>query len=110
MNEKHTPGPWVYQISNLGSAHEQGLIFPEKDGPCVAVSNEAKDARLIAAAPENLTSNMELVDLLEELISPLAAGENIRIDGKLGCVAYSIDVAMEKIIRAKGAIKKALGE
>ncbi len=91
-NFKHTPGPWVYQISNLGSAHEQGLIFPEKNGPCVAVSYEAKDARLIAARP----------DMLEAINRAIFAIEN----GTPSCRTTLDDI----LYILKPSFKKALGE
>jgi len=94
MNEKHTPGPWVYQISNLGSAHEQGLIFPEKNGPCVAVSYEAKDARLIAAAPE----------MLEALMWAMHHVENVF------ALANRNDSEIQELESAREIIKKALGQ
>lgn len=49
-NTQWTPGPW-YAAS---TGNHQGLIISEHDGSNVAVSYDAKDARLIALAPEML--------------------------------------------------------
>lgn len=48
---------WYFKIG--GGPHNQGLIIEEQTGRTVAVSYEAKDARLIAAAPEMLGTLQE---------------------------------------------------
>jgi len=55
---------WYSTVTNKGSAHEQGLIIEEDTGNAIAVSYKAKNARLIAAAPELLKV---LVTLLEDV-------------------------------------------
>lgn len=43
---------WYSRTTNVGSAHEQGLIINEKTGANIAVSYNPKHAPLLAAAPD----------------------------------------------------------
>lgn len=54
---KHTPGPWY--VAKTGN--DQGLIISEQTGSNVAVSYDAKDAPLIAAAPDLLAALRDMV-------------------------------------------------
>lgn len=59
--QTHTPGPW-YTTTKLTDL--QGLICSESTGANIAVSYEAKDAPIIATAPELLEALEKLVWLL----------------------------------------------
>ena len=47
---RHTPGPWY----TAGTGSHQGLIIAEVTGENVAVTYDARDASLVAAAPDML--------------------------------------------------------
>jgi len=45
---------WYAKTINTGSAHEQGLVIEETTGRNIAVAYNAKDAPLLASAPDLL--------------------------------------------------------
>lgn len=65
---KHTPGPWKAGQIYQDDAHRQGLIYAETTGENVAVSYDAKNAALIAAAPELLETTIENALEWEDLL------------------------------------------
>ena len=106
MNEaKHTPAPWRISDENpkiikqdfsmIGSNHgaivacacgyDNTVLYPSEER---AIAN----ARLIAAAPENLQSNSELATIVREL-----------------CAAYGHPLPEAALARSDAAIAKATG-
>lgn len=65
MNTNHTPGPWHASKSPINN-HGQGLVTSEATGDNIAVCYDIKDALIIAAAPDLLSTLSALVDWLEE--------------------------------------------
>lgn len=100
---KHTPGPWCISDENpkfikqdfsmIGSNHgaivacacgyDNTVLYPSDEQ---AIAN----ARLIAAAPENLQSNSELATIVREL-----------------CAAYKHPLPEDALARSDAAIAKA---
>ena len=106
MSAKHTPGPWIAQIPNIGEdpfeRDERGnqyweikpaeMLFDGRYLDVTAWTSEA-NARLIAAAPELLA----VLERVQSMFSYQFEG------GLTGCMAdLSIDV--------RAAIAKATGE
>lgn len=115
MNEaKHTTGPWrVGQERNSGTLSPSieivrdvsfvegasittyrigSVIYPTTGGETVGAEERKANARLIAAAPENLQSNYELAMIVREL-----------------CAAYGHPLPEAAIARSDAAIAKATG-
>ena len=105
MNEaKHTPGPWHleemgYNSSSYyirGSSESGDRLTIGKGAvahiPRSTVNPMEANARLIAAAPENLQSNYELAMIVREL-----------------CAAYGHPLPEAAIARSDAAIAKATG-
>lgn len=78
MSNTYTPGPW-----NASRNQYQGLIISEATGANVAVTYDAKDADLVAAAPE-------LLGALEKLLAATSGHQEFR------------DMAYQAINKAKG--------
>src|SRR5688500_12514961 len=73
----HTPGPWVFDVENVGCDYNIGFgVTPATSGttlahiPCRANDGNAEaNARLIAAAPELLWQLKKAVPAIAELHS-----------------------------------------
>lgn len=93
---KHTPGPWEvkgYNIIWSSTAKTAVAIFLDADWPRGnRPSSPEANARLIAAAPENLQSNSELATIVREL-----------------CAAYEHPLPEDALARSDAAIAKATG-
>lgn len=106
MNEaKHTPAPWCISdespkiikqdLSMIGSSREVLIAFAcgHHNSRFYASDEQAiANARLIAAAPENLQSNSELATIVREL-----------------CAAYEHPLPEDALARSDAAIAKATG-
>jgi hypothetical protein len=57
----HTPAPW----HKCNTSNDQGLIIQENTGENIAVTYEAKNAALVAAAPELLEACKAALSALE---------------------------------------------
>lgn len=64
---KHTPRPWY---ANVTSA-EQGLIYQEKTGVNIALTYNADDAELVAAAPDLLEALEKTEQLVKNVLGVL---------------------------------------
>lgn len=81
---KHTPGPWYGKPTSAG----QGLIIDEKSGAAIAVSYDAEQSSLIAAAPD--------------LLNALEMAE--------GVVAHYVDMHLTGSLSGRAAVKAILLE
>jgi hypothetical protein len=89
MNTKHTTGPW----NAADTGNHQGMIIAEQDGATVAVTYDAKDARLIAAAPE-------LLETLQRILyAHDSAGNGAAMGEATLCPAYA-NMARQVIAKA----------
>jgi len=84
----HTPGPWY--VTNTGN--DQGLIVDENIGDNIAITYDARNADLVASAPDLLTA-------LETMISAFNANQ---IDPLIAFAA--IEKARSAIDKAKGKL------
>ena len=98
-NAKHTPGPWFTHREGFSSVYIEARIGGGmlQEVACCGPTNEGSDqqeanARLIAAAPENLQSNSELATIVREL-----------------CAAYGHPLPDAALARSDAAIAKATG-
>lgn len=105
---KHTPGPWTFSVQEqLGEvrfyvAQAEGAPFTPSYSDVSTliaqtvsgerVRTQEANARLIAAAPENLQSNSELATIVREL-----------------CAAYEHPLPEDALARSDAAIAKATG-
>ena len=103
MSEKHTPGPWVVDVSRHGKrgpVHTL-MVVAEKGGMPGLIVNQGTvepqdwaNARLIASAPDLLEALEEVMDALR-IHAPGTALNNHKFDA-LGIKAYAA------IAKAKG--------
>ena len=63
MSNEHTLGPW-----NASKNQYQGLVISEATGATVAVTYDAKDADLVAAAPDLFEAAVEVEFNSEECL------------------------------------------
>lgn len=111
---KHTPGPWEVVngkdiFTPLGAMNAEGVYAPFNDGWHIASMGECTcsisgeeigldyreanaNARLIAAAPDNYSSNIELAGIVREL-----------------CAAYGHPLPQASLDRSDAAIAKTGG-
>jgi len=99
--QAHTPGPWTIRVATatVPTIH---VISPRGQFASVQGARHVQDARLIAAAPEMLTSERDNLIALENLLSYLRKHE-------AELPPFSTSSLEVRIAKTRAAIAKAEG-